>query len=583
MKHKSLGWVIFSAAVLAASCTKDGQVIPPVIQATVLPSSGNTTQTFSFDLGGSDSRNGKGAKVFTRWDWDGNGTWDTPFTRILKYNHRYYAPGTWKPRLEMVNLDGGSDTLTISVPVERGYSPPKIRLTISPEKGHPFTRFVLDASRTFDDEDSLNQLTYKWDFEGDGQWDTPFGDSSKISFQYPETGIYEPKLQVKDPSGLISSEKGKILVNLEDLRLFVGFRCIPDSVTHNTPIIMDASACSDLDNPDMPLHYRWDWNNDRIWDTEWLTNPKTEHIFKDEFFNYVRLQIRSFRGLTNEMVLKIRVYHRNQVPRASFAMSTLTGNVKTQFRFDCWSCRDVESSPSEMFYRWDFNGDGNWDTDFSHTVVTMHQYDKPGVYRALLQVQDPLGEQDTISKSIYVSHGTNQTDIFDDKRGDPYQSYGTVLIGDQWWFTRNMSIHDTTKFYQFYFNNSWPVYFDYGNLYLWGYVPGICPPGWRLPSREDWNILFANYPDDRLFDALMPGGESDFGVNLGGMGIGYNVPTAKYQGLDRYGYYWTSTKPAGATSTSVWVITFDKPNRQILKGYNEPGSKQFSVRCVKNK
>ena len=301
MKHKSLGWVIFSAAVLAASCTKDGQVIPPVIQATVLPSSGNTTQTFSFDLGGSDSRNGKGAKVFTRWDWDGNGTWDTPFTRILKYNHRYYAPGTWKPRLEMVNLDGGSDTLTISVPVERGYSPPKIRLTISPEKGHPFTRFVLDASRTFDDEDSLNQLTYKWDFEGDGQWDTPFGDSSKISFQYPETGIYEPKLQVKDPSGLISSEKGKILVNLEDLRLFVGFRCIPDSVTHNTPIIMDASACSDLDNPDMPLHYRWDWNNDRIWDTEWLTNPKTEHIFKDEFFNYVRLQIRSFRGLTNEM------------------------------------------------------------------------------------------------------------------------------------------------------------------------------------------------------------------------------------------------------------------------------------------
>lgn len=573
---------LISGFFLIRSCKKENPVHSPVIHASLSPVSGNTTQKFIFDLSRSESRTGRGSKVFTRWDWDGDGNWDTPFTRLLVYEHRYYAPGNWNPRLEMTNLDGGSDTLSFTIPVARGYSAPKPVLTIAPGKGHIFTRFVLDASATRDDEDSLDQLSFRWDFEGDGQWDTPFGDSVKMTHQYPEIGFFEPKIQVKDPSGLISSGKSKVVVTIEDPRLLVSFRCIPDSVTNDTPIIMDASASSDLDFPDKPLLYRWDWNNDLIWDTEWLNDPQTVHIFKEENIFFIRLQVKSFQGLMNAKAQKIRIYHRNQAPRASFAVSTLSGNVKTQFRFDCWSSRDAESSPSQMFYRWDFDGDGQWDTDFLNTVVTMHQFDAPGTFKTLLQVKDPLGEQDTISKIIHISTGTNKTDIYNDKRGTHYEYYGTVLIGDQWWFTRNMCIHDTTGYRQYFYNNDWPAYFDYGNLYLSGYLTNICPAGWRLPSREDWNKLFSNYPEDQLYEALMPGGESDFGANLGGMGTGFDVTTATFQGIDRYGYYWTTTKPVGYESPSVWIINFDKPKRQVLKGYDDETLKQFSVRCVKD-
>ncbi|TSA35806.1 MAG: hypothetical protein D4R64_09000 [Porphyromonadaceae bacterium] len=574
--------ILISGFYLVRSCKKEDSVLSPVIHATLSPTSGNTTQKFNFDLSRSESRTGRGPKVFTRWDWDGDGSWDTPFTRLLVYEHRYYAPGSWNPRLEMSNLDGATDTLSFTIPVTRGYSPPKPVFIITPDKGHIFTRFLLDASATRDDEDSLDQLSFRWDFEGDGQWDTSFGDSVKITHQYPEADFYKPKIQVRDPSGLISTDQGQIKVTLEDPRLHVSFRCIPDSVTNNTPITMDASASSDLDYPEKPLLYRWDWNSDRAWDTGWLSDPQTIHIFKEEYIHFVRLQVRSFRGLTNETTLKIRVYHRNQPPSASFSVSTLSGNVNTRFRFDCWSTRDVESAPSEMFYRWDFDGDGLWDTDFLNEVITMHQFDTPGTYKTLLQVKDPHGGQDTCSKVIQISHGTNQTGIYQDKRGTNYESYGTVLIGDQWWFTRNMSVHDTLKYRQYFYNYDWHIYYDYGNLYLQQYLTNICPPGWRVPSREDWNKLFSNYPADQLYEALMPGGESDFSAILGGMGTGSQANTAEYQGIYRYGYYWSTTKPLGSSSPSVWVITFDKPKRQVLKGYYDETLKQYSVRCVKD-
>jgi uncharacterized protein (TIGR02145 family) len=280
--------------------------------------------------------------------------------------------------------------------------------------------------------------------------------------------------------------------------------------------------------------------------------------------------------------MMLRVYHKNRHPAASFSVSSLTGNLNTRFRFDSWSTRDPESSPTQMTYRWDFDGDGNWDTDYMAELITMHQYDKPGVFRTRMEVKDPLGELDTISKWIYISKGTNPTEIIDDRRGEFREYYGTVRIGDQWWFTRNMAIHDTVRFYQFFYDNEWQEYYDNGNLYLHFYVTGICPAGWRVPSKEDWDILFSNYPQDKLYEALTPGGESDFGATFGGMGYGTRAKDAVYNGKDQYGYYWSSTKPADGDSPSIWIITFDKAKRQVLKGFYDYPGKLYSVRCVKD-
>jgi len=565
------------------TCRKEDSTLAPTIRASLSPSSGNTNQTFIFDLSQSVSNINSGPKLFTRWDWDGDGIWDTPFTRLLIYEHRYYAPGTWKPRIEMTNQSGGIDTLSLIIPVTRGYSAPKIVFHVTPSEGNILTGFQLDASATRDDEDSVDQLKFRWDFEGDGEWDTHFTDSAKPTHRYSFVGIYPAKVQVKDPSGLISTATANVTVTLIDPQLIASFRCTPDSVLNDTTTIMDASASICLGNPDTPLQYRWDWNNDLIWDTEWTSNPQTPHVFKEEFIHFVRLEIKSPQGLINHIVQRIRVYHKNEAPQALFASSTIAGNVNTKFRLDCWPTRDRESSPSAMFYRWDFDGDGQWDTDFTSDVVTFHQFPTPGKFKTILQVKDPLGATDTCAKWIYVSHGSNQTDIIEDKRGAGYQYYGTVHIGDQWWMTRNLCVQDTEKYYQFFYNDEFNIYHDYGNLYQYNYLKNICPDGWRIPSKDDWNKLFANYPEDQLFDALMPGGVSDFSAVMGGKGLGSSRFMATYDGIDRYAYYWSTSQPKMST-VSIWIIAFDTPQQQVLRGFYPllVNENLYSVRCMKD-
>jgi uncharacterized protein (TIGR02145 family) len=584
MTLRSVLRAILLSSFLFPSCKEEDQVQPPVIQATVSPQSGNTTHIFNFDLSESKSRTGRGIKVFTRWDWDGDGNWDTPFTRLLVYEHRYYAPGTWKPRLEMSNLDGGTDTLSFVIPVARGYSPPKPVLTTTPVAGHIFTRFLLDASATRDDEDSLNQLSFRWDFEGDGQWDTSFGDSVEIFHVFKETGVYNPGLQVRDPAGLISKGSIQIKVTLQDPRLLPSFRCVPDSVTDNTEISMDASASCDLDNPGQPLFYRWDWENDGKWDTGWLNDPVTVHVFEQEYIHFVRLQVMSSRGLQNEIAQKIRVWHKNRAPVASFSVSTLTGNIRTEFRFDGWSTRDFESAPSDMFFRWDFDGDGRWDTEPSHAPAIFYRFPAPGIYNTVMEVTDSIGASDTFSKAITISRGTNETGICLDTRGLGYEYYGTVLIGDQWWFSRSLSIQDRDrgmrKYNEQYYDRDESIRFrDYGNLYMYGVLPILCPAGWRVPSREDWEKLFAIYPAEELYEALMPGGVSDFGATLGGKGKVGLV----FDGLRHTGYYWSTSMPMDPTAASIWVITFDNDHRKILKGFDAKDGMLYGVRCVKDK
>jgi hypothetical protein len=81
----------------------------------------------------------------------------------------------------------------------------------------------------------------------------------------------------------------------------------------------------------------------------------------------------------------------NTPPTASFVVDSYYGNITKVFVFDASTSTDAEDSLAALYFRWDWNGDGVWDTDWSSDPIAHHQFASPGNYTVKLQVIDRGG------------------------------------------------------------------------------------------------------------------------------------------------------------------------------------------------
>ena len=55
------------------------------------------------------------------------------------------------------------------------------------------------------------------------------------------------------------------------------------------PLTLTAAGSADPDGD--PLHYRWDFESDGTWDTEWLSDPTVAHTWRDDWEGTVTLEV----------------------------------------------------------------------------------------------------------------------------------------------------------------------------------------------------------------------------------------------------------------------------------------------------
>lgn len=175
----------------------------------------------------------------------------------------------------------------------------------------------------------------------------------------------------------------------------------------------------------------------------------------------------------------------NNAPTASFVVAPSTGDTQTLFVFDASNSSDAEDTHDQLLVRWDFDGDGSWDSDWSNTKIFSKNYSNEGTYSAELEVKDTKGLTGQTTKTITVSVGSgNVIGTFIDTRDD--QVYTTVEIGAQTWFSQNLNFETANSWWH---NNDPALGELYGRLYLWESALTACPAGWHLPTDDDWKQL----------------------------------------------------------------------------------------------
>jgi hypothetical protein len=179
---------------------------------------------------------------------------------------------------------------------------PSAAFTTSPENRHYTTAasyaLSLNASAVRDGETPTASLQVRWDADDDGTWDAPGWTTTKtrsatlINTVYPKTDRRRVRMQVMDAAGNISEATRYIWVVPYNHRPTLPFANPVTFVAVGPDYQMTVNA-SDADFSttwDGFLEYRYDYENDGTYDTEFTTT--STFLLPGQYRYTVRTEIR---------------------------------------------------------------------------------------------------------------------------------------------------------------------------------------------------------------------------------------------------------------------------------------------------
>jgi PKD repeat protein len=181
----------------------------PSVSFVASPSSGNISTLFTMDALASDLEDPP-PQLEVRWDWEDDGSWDSPWSTTKTAQHQFATPGTYTIRVEV--RDTGVLTSQTTRQVWVNNTAPVATFTMVPTAGNVTTAFLVDAAASSDLEDSLLLLEVRWDWEDDGVWDTSWSTTKTAQHQYPTVGTYTIRLEVRDSDGLSATATRQVSV-----------------------------------------------------------------------------------------------------------------------------------------------------------------------------------------------------------------------------------------------------------------------------------------------------------------------------------------------------------------------------------
>jgi len=161
-----------------------------------------------------------------------------------------------------------------------------------------------------------------------------------------------------------------------------------------------------------------------------------------------------------------------------------------------------------------------------------------------------------------------------DDRDD--QVYRTIKIGNQTWMAQNLNFagEDITS-WCYNDEEECPIT---GRLYNWSTSKTVCPSGWKLPTQEEWNVLYETFEYIEMqaigFESW-PNATNSSGFSAVPSGLrDYNYLYGDYRS-----YIWSSTESESSGRGYAWFLNPDGENVGTYDN-NVPTSYGLSVRCI---
>ena len=233
----------------------------------------------------SDGEDPKGTIVRFRWDFDGNGSYDTYDTVARDYNWTYSTPGVYNATLYVWSNTGETASATIQITVQN--NPPVASADILPSNGE----IPLTVQMTGSGSDSDGSIAlYEWDFDGDGTYDWSSTSTGNTTHTYTEVGTFDAVFRVTDNSGLTATARATTTV------VRTGPPGSPTAIASaspssgNAPLSVTLSgSATDPDN-DVVL-YEWDFDNDGTYDWSSSTTGNTTYTYNEAGTHVASLRV----------------------------------------------------------------------------------------------------------------------------------------------------------------------------------------------------------------------------------------------------------------------------------------------------
>ncbi len=297
-------------------------------------------------------------------------------------SHVFNEIGTYEVDLTVGDIDGNSDTKSITITVSGTGVPPTAVATANLTAGDAPLEVIFDASGSTDD---LAIATYSWVFiNGDT--------SNEISptYLFDTPGIYDIELTVTDIEGLTDTAMVSITVNQPNEAPVAVIEATP--ISGNVPLEVSFTGSNSTDDVEV-VSYSWNFG-----DGGNSSEADPTYIFDSVGTYDVVLTVTDAEGLQNTATIAINVVEPgNEPPVAVVTANPTEGEAPLPVIFNGGNSTDDGGIVS---YFWDFK-----DGTTSNEINPVTTFDEVGVYEVELTVTDGSGLSDTAMITINVTSG----------------------------------------------------------------------------------------------------------------------------------------------------------------------------------